>query len=102
MRETGEFGATQVVPGTELVPEVGDDVYTPTWLYIDHGEDDIAGGLARVTRVYSAISAGQPCPFIAVAELPGRGFNWRILREQQEELRERFGDQRAYPDPDYG
>lgn len=104
MRETAEYGATRVVetPCTELVPEVGDDIYVRSHFFIDRGWDDVMGGLARVTRVYSGISAGKPTPFVEVAEHPGRGYNWRILRDQQDRLQEQFGESRAYPDPDYG
>ncbi len=96
MRETTEFGRY------EVVPEVGDTIYVPTSLYIDHGEDDVVGGLATVTNVISGISAGRPTPFISVKEHPGNGYNWHMLKDRQEELKTRFGNEYAYPDPDFG
>ena len=40
--------------------------------------------------------------FIYTAEHPGVGYNWNHLMKNQEKWRERFGDRRAYPNPDYG
>lgn len=81
-------------------PQVGDDIYLPTALYLSHGADDFIGGLARVRRVGPGMSAGEYVPFVEVAERPGTYYNWRHLREEQEKLRTKFGDNRSYPDPD--
>ena len=84
-------------------PSVGDDIYVGTSMYIDHGEDDVCGGLAEVTKVEIGMSGGNPkTPFISVKEHPGRGYNWEMLREQQAKLKKEFGKKRAFPDPDYG
>jgi hypothetical protein len=82
------------------VPKIGDDIYVPTSLYIGHGEDDVRGGLAKVKSISENISAGQSTPFIEVYEHPGVSYNWELLYKRQDELKERFGNNRAYEDPD--
>lgn len=79
--------------GTEL-PKVGDDIYLPGAMYIDHGEDDRAGGLAEVVKVENGM--------VRVKEFPGSSFNWAGLRDDQEKLKKEYGENRAAPDPDYG
>lgn len=77
--------------------EVGDKIYVPTHMYLSHGEDDIQGGLATVTRVFPY----NDSVFISVKELPGREFNWDgWLKEEQEDLRKKYGRRKAKPDPD--
>lgn len=84
-------------------PKVGDDIYVSTRMYIDHGEDDVLGGLAEVIKVELAMSAGDPkCPFVMVAEHPGSLYNWRRLLVEQAALKKEFGLKRARVDPDYG
>jgi len=41
------------------IPSVRDWIYVPTQLYIDHGEDDIAGGLGQVSQIKKGISGGE-------------------------------------------
>jgi len=81
-------------------PKVGDDIYVPTSMSISNGSRDVHGGLAKISVVDKMISGGEPTWFIDVEELPNHGFNYDILMERQEELKERFGNERAYPDPD--
>lgn len=84
-------------------PEVGDIIYVRTSMSIDHGWNDVVGGLARVTEVKSAISGGKPTPFVRVAEHPERGgYNWEMLAAEQSRLARDFGMRWAYPDPDPG
>lgn len=92
----------RIKAGKPWIPRVGDLVYMDTRLSIDHGEDDVQGGLAQVTKVYKSMSGGDAdCRFIEVAQHE-RGGNWtQFLCPDQAELMKRFGDQVAYPDPDY-
>ena len=84
-------------------PKVGDDIYVPTRMYIDHGEDDVMGGLAEVIEVKLGMSAGNPkTPFVTTKEHPNSSYNWNSLFEEQPRLKKEFGKKRAYPDPDYG
>lgn len=77
------------------MPKIGEDIYIPGSMYIDHGEDDIAGGLGEVIWAQGNL--------VTVAELPSTRYSWSPgLYEQQEKLKKEYGSQRAHPDPDYG
>lgn len=82
-------------------PKPGDTIYTPTRISIDHGWDDIAGGLATVSKVSFQLSAGKQTPFVEVEEIPGRSFNWKFLQEEQDALRKEHGNRKARLDPDF-
>jgi hypothetical protein len=86
----------------KIPPGVGDEIYVPTKMYIDHGQDDVDGGVATVIEVRPGISGGQPTSYIYVKEHPGSGYNWEFLAGEQEKLAERFGQERARPNPDFG
>ena len=81
---------------TPKPPDVGDQIYVDTVVYTSHGRDDFVGGLARVTSVHRAESGY----FITIEERPGCEYSWEGLAQQQAELKKKFGDQRAYEDPD--
>jgi hypothetical protein len=91
----------RISSGEYWVPEVGDYIYVPGELYIDHGEDDVAGGLSVVVKVKKSTSGGDPnTPFIEVAQTSGSR-NWRDwLFEQQADLMKEYGKNFSYPDPD--
>ncbi len=84
------------------IPTVGSEIYMPTCLYIGHGEDDFIGGRAIVKSVNTGISGGATIHFVTVVERPGRSMNWeQYLAPMQEELRKKFGTEKAHMDPDY-
>ena len=93
----------RIASGKPWVPKVGDLVYVGTMLSIDHGEDDVVGGLAQVTRAYKSMSGGdRNCVFIEIAQ-HDRGGNWtQFLCPEQKDLMKEFGNEVAYPDPDLG
>ena len=83
------------------LPKVGDDIYVPTELFLSHGRDDRRGGLAKVKKVEPGMSAGKTVHYVTTEEFPNLQHNWEgYLAEQQDRLKEEFGDQRAYCDPD--
>ncbi|MBI2120987.1 MAG: hypothetical protein HYT94_05185 [Parcubacteria group bacterium] len=83
------------------LPKVGDDIYVPTALYMGHGKDDRMGGLAKVMSISVTTSSGELVHNVCVEEFPDSLFSWEhYLAENQDELRERFGQSRAYSDPD--
>ncbi|MGV8125024.1 MAG: hypothetical protein AB2L14_35195 [Candidatus Xenobiia bacterium LiM19] len=73
----------------ERVPEVGQEVYVDSSVYIEFPEQDFIGGLARI----SGVSADRKT--IEVEEDPGGSFRWEKLMMMQTELRDRFGSARA-------
>ena len=82
-------------------PSVGDEIYVPSALYVSHGEDDILGGCAIVESIKKEKHGNEIVHGVTVQELPSRTYYWENgLAEEQEGLRERFGSQRARPDPD--
>lgn len=89
--------------GKPWTPKVGDYIYVQTHLYIDHGEDDVVGGLAQVTKVTRSMSGGDPnTVFVSTAQHPGNSSNWsqHLVNEQAKEMK-RYGNKFAYEDPDY-
>ncbi len=83
-----------------MTPKPGDKIYVYTSLHISRGRDDFHGGVATVKEVTQGMSAGQMVPFVEVIENPGTRYSWEHLAEQQDRLRERFGEVLAHPDPD--
>jgi len=93
----------RIAKGVYWTPKVGDYIYTRTMMSIDHGEDDVVGGLSEITRVYKSMSGGdKDCIFIEHMQHE-RGGNWKqFLFKEQKELMKRHGNSFARPDPDYG
>lgn len=95
----GEGAAVEPYTGHDP-PPVGAWIYVPTMMSISHGWDDVAGGLAQVTKVESmAYNGGDH--WISVAQ-HDRRMSWKVgLRDEQEKLRKRHGTELARRDPDY-
>jgi hypothetical protein len=85
---------------TQEVPAVGDLIYFPTRISIDHGYDDVAGGVGVVMAVEEGISAGHGAIFVRAHEQPGRGYNWAFLKQEQAIIKKNYGKHWARPDPD--
>jgi hypothetical protein len=81
------------------IPKVGDKIYVPSALFLSHGEDDCAGGIATVSGVFGKQSGFLELS-VEVNEQPGVRHPWSTLARQQEELKARYGDEVAHPDPD--
>jgi hypothetical protein len=92
----------RVAEGKPWTPVVGDYIYVATHLYIDHGEDDVEGGIAQVTKVKTGMSGGDPNTlFVSVAQHGGNSYNWsQMLVNEQAKHMERYGNKFAYADPD--
>jgi hypothetical protein len=82
------------------VPKVDDIIYVGSRRYLGHGRDDFAGGKATVTKVEEMRNQSRMVPFVSIKESPTRSFNWEVLEQQQEYLKQGFGDRWAHPDPD--
>jgi hypothetical protein len=81
-----------------LEPYVGQKIYVTTDIYLGHGLDDFAGGIATISKIekedhYNYLMVG-------IKESPGTLYNWNLLLEEQEKLKKRFGRKKAHPIPD--
>jgi hypothetical protein len=84
------------IEARKLPVEVGQEIYLGTELYLSHGEDDFAGGLCKVKKVWK--EHGKI--WISVAEKDGI-YNWtEYLTENQEKWKKEYGTRRGKPDPD--
>ena len=84
-------------------PESGMKIYVPTSLHVYRGEDDFQGGIAKINKIeYKDYLPEDHCNyiFVGIEENPGVMYNYGSLMKQQNELRERYGEQVAHPDPD--
>jgi uncharacterized protein YjbK len=84
-------------------PKKGEQIYIPTSICVFRGEDDFIGGLATIDE----ISYNKNLPendynycFVVVKEHPETKYNWNHLLEKQKELKKRFKNKVAHPDPD--
>lgn len=93
---------TDEVVATTQEPIIGSLIYVNSHFYIDHGQDDVVGGLATVTNVKEVYHGKTRRLEISVKEHPGSGYYWDILAPEQEKLKKEFGDKFAYESPDYG
>lgn len=79
-------------------PEVGDVIYFPTAMSIDHGQNDIAGGLATVKSVErTSVNGGT---WAIEIEEHRRVFYWDSLAPAQGRYAKEYKKQWARADPD--
>jgi len=79
------------------LPKVGDEIYIPTSLYIGHGEDDVLGGLATISKVKLNMKCSNEFNriFVDINEVNGHSYNWKFLMKNQEKYKEMYGDKIA-------
>jgi len=84
-------------------PKVGDRIYVEGTIYLTHGVDDFQGGLCTVKAVQTHTENGEEVvSSVEVEEDPGTWYTWPgYLEARQAELKERYGDQKGAPKPDY-
>jgi len=71
-------------------------MYVNGSMYIDHGEDDICGGIATVTRTDQDERKNWFVEFEGIS----RRYNLCYLLEQQSKLAAEYGTAAAHPCPD--
>ena len=74
--------------GVKRVPKVGEQIYVP-------GGDYDQGGIAVINRVWEMGSKEKPVLEVSVKEHKASAYNWFYLEPAQDNLRERYGDQKA-------
>ena len=104
MKKTLEerFEALRHQPPIEI-PKIGSKIYVPTSLYLGHGMDDFAGGLATVESIEMSDSLPPDHSnyyMVTIEERPGTSYNLRYLLDHQSEWKETYGDKMSHPDPD--
>ena len=77
----------------------GDKIYIPSECYLSHGEDDVSGGLATVSKV-EKVKGDKNWIYVEVKENPKTQYNWTHLSTQQKKLKKEFGKKKAYSNPD--
>jgi hypothetical protein len=87
------------MPWDGKYPRIGQDVYVGSILYLTHGRDDFAGGLCRIVEIFPDDPSDGV--FVEVEEDAGTRYSWKYLMENQDDWRERYGDRRGHPDPDW-
>ena len=79
--------------------KVGDDIYVTSAMHISRGSADRVGGLAKIKK-FEKSPNNKNIIWVHVEEIPGVGFNYKSLLGEQARLKQQFGTNRAYPDPD--
>jgi hypothetical protein len=96
---------TQRRPGGSRMakPKVGDKIYVEGTIYVTHGADDFQGGVCTVKAVQSHVeNSEEVVSSVEIEEDPGTWYTWAgVLESRQEALKERYGEQKAGPKPDY-
>ena len=80
------------------MPFIWQEIYLNSRLYLSRGADDFMWGRATVNMV--KVEKNWTVWF-SVKEKPETTMTWLWHRKWQEELKKRFWDQRARPDPDH-
>lgn len=85
------------------IPKIGDKIYVPSDYYVYRGEDDFDGGIATINKV--DVSNRLPIDHInsimvGIEERKSAIYNYQSLMKKQDELRDKFGDRIAKPNPD--
>ena len=77
-------------------PKIGDKIYVHSSFYISRGSDDFVGGLCTINEIeYSDHLPPDHYNYcsVGVEERPGTLYNYKYLLDEQDELKEQFGDQ---------
>jgi hypothetical protein len=89
----------RIEKGKPWAPKVGDLIYTPTRLYLEHGQDDITGGLATITGIKDDGKRSYNSVFVTFKEIEN-SYNWTYLLENQKADSKQYGKEFAHPDPE--
>lgn len=84
-------------------PQIGDKIYVPSSYYVYRGEDDFEGGLATINKV--EVSKHLPKDnsnywMVGIEGIPSTMYNYRVLVEEQDELKKEYAGKVAHSSPD--
>jgi hypothetical protein len=85
-------------------PKIGDKIYVGSAMYLSHGRDDFAGGLATISKIERSKTLPTDHPnymFVSIKERPSASYNWKHLLAEQSRLKKEYKGKVAHPDPDY-
>ena len=85
-------------------PIRGEKIYVPTSLYVYRGKDDFIGGIANIDRIRYESDLPKDhynYTMVGIKERPNNMYNCNYILENQRRWEEEYGDQEAFPDPDY-
>lgn len=78
------------------LPKVGDEIYVPTSLYIDHGANDFIGGICTISHIQIDMYGVM----VFIKERPGRSYPWDYLLKNQEKWKKEYKQKRGHKSPD--
>lgn len=73
--------------------KVGDWLYIDSEAYLSHGEDDVHGGLAQIKEI-------RDDGYVVFVGFEDSWYNLKALLKSQTALKQRYGDEKAFKDPD--
>lgn len=84
-------------------PQIGDKIYVPSSYYVYRGGGDFEGGLATINKVEANKHLSEDHInywMVGIEGRPSTMYNWRVLAEEQDELKKEYADKVAYSSPD--
>ena len=85
-------------------PKIGDKIYVPSSYYVYRGEDDFEGGLATINKVEHSkhLPKGHVnYTMVGIEGRPSTMYNYRVLAEEQDELKKEYAGKVAHSAPDF-
>ena len=85
-------------------PKIGDKIYVPSSYYVYRGEDDFEGGIATINKVYFSKHLPKDhfnYTMVGIEGRPGTMYNYRVLAEEQDELKKEYEGKVAHSSPDF-
>lgn len=85
-------------------PKIGDKIYVPSSYYVCRGEDDFEGGLATINKVEHSKHLPKDhfnYTMVGIEGRPSTMYNYRVLAEEQDELKKEYAGKVAHSSPDF-
>ena len=85
------------------IPKIGDQIYVPSSYHVYRGEDDFDGGVATINKVVLSdhlLKDHINYTMVGINDREGSLYNYKILIEDQDNLRKRYAGKIAKSNPD--